>query len=214
MFTHKNVSRQSFTLVELMVVVGLIVLLTGIGIGGYTFAMQRSRISETEALIARISAALENIKAKHGFYPQQLKADDFRFSAELFCKPANNEYIRVDGVTSGDTCEFKYPEAYMRDYRKAVDMESLLQSCAKLKLDEDTLYVVDAWGNPLYYRCPGVRNPGSFDLISAGPDNRIGDDETGTYWNKDDRKFGYSDSEMKAVSKKADKNNYDDLGNF
>ena len=90
----------------------------------------------------------------------------------------------------------------------------VINSGSALELDEDTLYVVDAWGNPLYYRCPGVRNPGSFDLISAGPDNRIGDDETGTYWNKDERKFGYSDSEMKAVSTKADKNNYDDLGNF
>lgn len=32
----------------------------------------------------------------------------------------------------------------------------------------------DAWGESLQYRCPGARNPDSFDISSAGPDRRHG----------------------------------------
>ena len=32
----------------------------------------------------------------------------------------------------------------------------------------------DPWHNNYIYRCPGVKNPGSYDLFSAGPD-RIAD---------------------------------------
>ncbi len=28
----------------------------------------------------------------------------------------------------------------------------------------------DPWGNPYIYRCPGTKNPASYDLFSAGPD--------------------------------------------
>ncbi len=41
----------------------------------------------------------------------------------------------------------------------------------------------DPWQNPYVYRCPGIRNPESFDLYSAGPnridDNGGGDDDWG-----------------------------------
>ncbi len=41
----------------------------------------------------------------------------------------------------------------------------------------------DPWQNPYIYRCPGIRNPESFDLYSAGPnridDNGGGDDDWG-----------------------------------
>ena len=32
----------------------------------------------------------------------------------------------------------------------------------------------DPWHNNYIYRCPGVKNPGGYDLFSAGPD-RIAD---------------------------------------
>jgi general secretion pathway protein G len=32
----------------------------------------------------------------------------------------------------------------------------------------------DPWQNPYFYRCPGIKNPTSYDLFSAGPD-RIAD---------------------------------------
>jgi general secretion pathway protein G len=32
----------------------------------------------------------------------------------------------------------------------------------------------DPWGNVYIYRCPGLKNLGSYDLFSAGPDRRAG----------------------------------------
>jgi general secretion pathway protein G len=32
----------------------------------------------------------------------------------------------------------------------------------------------DKWGHPYVYRCPGLANPSSFDLLSAGPDGILG----------------------------------------
>jgi type II secretion system protein G len=33
---------------------------------------------------------------------------------------------------------------------------------------------LDKWGHPFIYRCPGTKNPASYDLISAGPDGVLG----------------------------------------
>ena len=39
----------------------------------------------------------------------------------------------------------------------------------------------DPWHNNYIYRCPGVKNPGGYDLFSAGPDRiaDTGDDDPG-----------------------------------
>ena len=35
----------------------------------------------------------------------------------------------------------------------------------------------DPWGSDYIYRCPGQRNPGTYDLYSAGPDRRVDTDD-------------------------------------
>ncbi len=39
----------------------------------------------------------------------------------------------------------------------------------------------DPWGTPYVYRCPGIKNPGRYDLYSAGPDRQpdTADDDWG-----------------------------------
>src|SRR5205807_10220628 len=39
----------------------------------------------------------------------------------------------------------------------------------------------DPWGNGYIYRCPGLKNPGGYDLYSAGPDRQAdtADDDWG-----------------------------------
>lgn len=44
-----------------------------------------------------------------------------------------------------------------------------------------TAQVLDTWGRPLRYRCPGLRNPSGFDLESAGKNGVFGDDDD--LWN-------------------------------
>ena len=40
----------------------------------------------------------------------------------------------------------------------------------------------DPWGQPYLYECPGRQNPTSYDLSSAGPDQREGTEDDITNW--------------------------------
>lgn len=40
----------------------------------------------------------------------------------------------------------------------------------------------DPWGNEYIYECPGRNNPSSYDLMSMGPDLRVGGDDDITNW--------------------------------
>ena len=43
---------------------------------------------------------------------------------------------------------------------------------------------VDPWGNPYIYYFPGKHNPGSYDLLSVGPDGKEGTDDDVVSWAK------------------------------
>ena len=40
----------------------------------------------------------------------------------------------------------------------------------------------DPWGHPYVYECPGKHNPTSYDVMSMGPDGRVGGDDDITNW--------------------------------
>lgn len=42
---------------------------------------------------------------------------------------------------------------------------------------------LDPWQHPYVYECPGKHNPTGFDLMSMGPDGRIGGDDDICNWN-------------------------------
>jgi general secretion pathway protein G len=41
---------------------------------------------------------------------------------------------------------------------------------------------LDQWGHAYIYECPGKHNPSSYDLMSMGPDGRVGGDDDITNW--------------------------------
>ena len=45
----------------------------------------------------------------------------------------------------------------------------------------------DPWGRPYVYECPGKHNPSSYDLMSMGPDGRVGGDDDITNWQQQRR---------------------------
>jgi general secretion pathway protein G len=49
-------------------------------------------------------------------------------------------------------------------------------------LEGKTTVPLDPWQNPYVYECPGKHNPSSFDLMSMGPDGRIGGDDDICNW--------------------------------
>jgi general secretion pathway protein G len=46
---------------------------------------------------------------------------------------------------------------------------------------------LDPWGNEYVYRCPGDYNQDGYDLVSYGPDGRLGGDDDITNWSEDVR---------------------------
>jgi general secretion pathway protein G len=45
----------------------------------------------------------------------------------------------------------------------------------------------DPWGNPYTYEYPGRRNPDGYDLMSMGPDQRVGGGDDITNWDEQQR---------------------------
>ncbi len=138
----KRIEKRPYTIVEVLAVCVIIMILLGIGAGGYAFGQAKIKESRTQAQITRIKTALENCKAKYGFYPADTSG---KLTKELF-----------DSVSSG------VKKKYFQEYAKKVELNSL-------SVNSDG-YVVDAYGKPLVYKCPGTENKGSFDLYSKGPD--------------------------------------------
>ena len=42
----------------------------------------------------------------------------------------------------------------------------------------------DPWGNKFFYECPGKHNTNAYDLLSAGPDGRLGTEDDIGNWTK------------------------------
>src|SRR5437870_8467166 len=61
---------NAFTLIELVVVVGLILVLTGLVLSTVGYAQKKGARARAETEIAAISAACESYKADNGVYPR------------------------------------------------------------------------------------------------------------------------------------------------
>ena len=71
--------RHNFTLVEILGVTLLIAVLAGLGIAGYTYAVESSRESATKALVARMKIAMEDLQREG----KLLKTNDGSGSAKF-----------------------------------------------------------------------------------------------------------------------------------
>ena len=70
-----SLKRSGFTLVELLVVLGVIGALMGMALGVQRYAMTKSARSRAEAEIAGLSAAAEGFKADQATYPRSGDTD-------------------------------------------------------------------------------------------------------------------------------------------
>jgi type II secretory pathway pseudopilin PulG len=70
-------ARGAFTLIELVLVVGIITVLTGLVLSTVGYARKKGAMARTETEIAALSAACENYKADNGIYPRSSMTDTF-----------------------------------------------------------------------------------------------------------------------------------------
>src|SRR5437879_10217723 len=68
---------NAFTLIELIVVVGLILILTGLVLSTVGYARKKGARARAETEIAAMAAALESYKADNAAYPRNSTTDTF-----------------------------------------------------------------------------------------------------------------------------------------
>lgn len=137
--------RRSFTLIELLVVIAIIGVLAGMVLGLSGYAMRRSGVARAEAEIAAMELALESFKADKGYYPRFTGTYGDAFSSTNVHK----------ALVSG-------PKPYMTFKPK------------QLQISGTATNILDPFGTPYRYYCPGKNNPTGFDLWSYGPDKTNG----------------------------------------
>ncbi|MBR2642145.1 MAG: type II secretion system protein GspG [Lentisphaeria bacterium] len=157
--------KSCFTLVEVVMVVALIAVLTGIAIGGYSYAMGSARESATKSIIKQMEAALESSKTKHGFYPASAQMPGSGSTRFIQLLGSDGAHLEDEDLA---TKWGNLPEKYIKDFRKALDFESLREYI------NDDGYICDAWGNPLIYTAPDTTARKAFTIRSYGPDGETG----------------------------------------
>jgi len=156
--------KARFTLVELLTVMAIIAVLIGIVLGLMGMATRKMAEAKTKSLVQLISVALENYKAKYGYYIQQSTAGAFYL-----------DYVNSSSSAPG--------EILINNFCQFVDYEALHNKDCQLSgstLSASNKYwVVDGFGSPLVYRCPGFYNRSGFDLGSGGADGYYGSPSSG-----------------------------------
>jgi type II secretory pathway pseudopilin PulG len=145
-----GIRKSRFTLVEVLAVVAIIMFILGIMIAGYAIAQKSAARAKTKSVIQALATALEGYKAKMGYYPSQPNGMEFAIPP----KP------------SGSELDFSDLIPYAK-WKKNGTLKPCSNSRSLLN-GKDVVY--DAYGTPIWYRCPGYHNRSSFDLESAGPD--------------------------------------------
>jgi len=149
--------RRKFTLIEILIVIGIIGLLAALSFGAYTFAMNKSRESATKALIKRIEAGLDSCKNKFGYYPKATSYATITVSLDSSSNAVTD--IQISGVSISSEMR--------KEFLRIVDGESLKKSVSGGN-------IVDSWGNNVYYLFPGNFNTSGIEIISAGADGKWG----------------------------------------
>ena len=163
--------KKHFTLTEILVVVFLIGVLTAIGFGMYSYAMNSAKESGTRALLTRLEAALETCNTKFGYLPPTRSSGSNAAFKEIRIE------IDDDGMVTSlcfDESE-EVSDDYLKEFLRTVDAENLKKNLQQ-EGSNDYYVLIDGWGNKIYYAYPGKFNKTGYDLYSSGADNRLGKD--------------------------------------
>jgi len=103
---------SAFTLIELIIVIGIIIVLAGLILATSGYVTKKGQRSRAEAEIAALSAALESYKADNGIYPRDAATDTLNPRGDLDpgVGPHPNTYEGASkalyGFLSGDNSNF------------------------------------------------------------------------------------------------------------
>ena len=124
---HKRRYKTAFTLIELLIVIAVIVVLTGLILTTIGYVQKKGARARAETEIAAMSAACESYKADNGIYPRgnanllntlpydtdQLNArTNFDPSTLTYSNASRFLYERLMGVTTGSRSETPSARTY------------------------------------------------------------------------------------------------------
>ena len=156
-------ATTGFTLLEILTVIGVIAILSGMVLGVGRRAGESAKISRTKAELAALAGALEAYRRIYGDYPQVVSDALDSDSASVRSLYAALNGRRGPLVFSAN---FPVPQRVLLDRSQFT-----LADPAAAESAENGL--IDPWGNSYHYAyhtaAAGWRNS-SFVLLSAGPD--------------------------------------------
>jgi len=116
---------DAFTLIELVVVIGIIIILAGLVLSTVGYARKKGALARAETEIAALSAACENYEADNGIYPQNgdtntLDPTNNNFDptppppgqTNAYSQAGLYLYEKLFGVTSGTRSEVPSSRSY------------------------------------------------------------------------------------------------------
>jgi general secretion pathway protein G len=145
----KSMKRHSFTLLELLVSIGIILVLAAISFGGMTYASKRAQEAKTIATMEEFINALESFKQDYGFYP----------------------IIDKDAAVA---VNFDVTDNANKGWKLFMNEETKPNKKNRAYMEGELGPLVDAYGQEFQYRYPGVKNKAKYDLWSKGPDKTNG----------------------------------------
>ena len=175
-----TVIQYRFSLVEILVAIGIIAILLGLSGAGYQAVQRKIARTRTEATLNKLRIGLESYKSKFGYYPQtynpgtgNVEVWPFRLDINDFSSPT----LHPEGLPQNNFNSFV-------EYSKISKEDSVMVSGRYRVIDgwktnvwsptppNPTPYV-DQGGPYIYYVCPGYLNTSSYDLFSAGNDRKF-----------------------------------------
>ncbi len=171
---------RGFTLVELLTVVTIIVILSGMVVGVSAFVQRRAAVDRAKTHLALFNLKITEYKNDAGgFLPPTSEEDVEARSGIIIYKMLYGDGIGADGIagTADDGALDGRPDEGAVVYLADLDPNNNNQNLINKRGGEVPVELVDPWGNPWRFRNqkgdPSQENP-DFDLWSLGPDGKNG----------------------------------------
>ena len=152
---------NAFTLIELIVVIGIIIVLAGLVLSTAGYARKKSARARAETEIAAMSAACESYKADNGIYPRD--------------NPGNQYTDNLNAKADSDPTQSKYKNASLYLFFQLSGLDANQQAVANMKSyfafkpqmlghpagnTTTVAYIRDPFGNSYGYSTAQAANPG------------------------------------------------------
>ena len=165
-------TMRFFTLIEVLAAITIIVILSLIGFGSYSYATNTAKTARSQALLKNLEAGLEGFCSKTNYYP----GSGGVFSPVIVTLGTDKTVNRISfgGTILEDSASDPIKKTLFDNFAKAADLDQFKQNRDKFGR------LTDAWGGVIYYCAPGVFGSGNYNIISAGPNGKFSSDNADT----------------------------------